>query len=228
MPTCINCGTEFAWERQPGQRGRNKVYCTVRCGERARAARRPPKPRAPRTIPPTKTPADALAWGGMLRWEGVSAEERSSLMRAAALSRFTPEQIERAEARRRDLDARRQMPCPYCGDPVGRAGRVKCPKDECNLKHNAISQRGTVARRRAAKRGVRAERFDPREIFERDAWTCGICGDPVDAGLAWPDPGSVSLDHIVPLAMGGEHTRANTQCAHLYCNGCKGPRLTAD
>lgn len=60
------------------------------------------------------------------------------------------------------------------------------------------------------------------EVFERDNWTCGICDEPVDQDIKWPDPRSVSLDHIVPLALGGAHSRANTQCSHLTCNVRKG------
>lgn len=77
-------------------------------------------------------------------------------------------------------------------------------------------------RRRALKKGATVERFSHAEVFERDNWTCGICAEPVDRDLRFPDPMSVSLDHIVPLALGGDHSRANTQCAHLTCNVRKG------
>lgn len=73
-------------------------------------------------------------------------------------------------------------------------------------------------RRRAAMASVDAERFAPSEIFDRDGWRCGICDRRISKDLRYPDPLSVSLDHIVPLARGGDHTRANTQAAHLRCN----------
>jgi 5-methylcytosine-specific restriction endonuclease McrA len=28
----------------------------------------------------------------------------------------------------------------------------------------------------------------------------------------------VSLDHVIPLSLGGDHSMANTQAAHLDCN----------
>lgn len=34
-------------------------------------------------------------------------------------------------------------------------------------------------------------------------------------------------DHIVPLAEGGEHSYANVQVAHVFCNRSKGGRLGA-
>jgi hypothetical protein len=62
------------------------------------------------------------------------------------------------------------------------------------------------------------ESFKDREIFERDNWVCGLCGEPVDPDLRHPDPQSASLDHRKPIVKGGGHTRANVQLAHLRCN----------
>lgn len=73
-------------------------------------------------------------------------------------------------------------------------------------------------RRRAAKLGATVEKFTPAEIFERDRWKCGVCARKVRTDLAYPDPKSASLDHIVPLSEGGEHSRANARLAHLDCN----------
>lgn len=55
------------------------------------------------------------------------------------------------------------------------------------------------------------------DVFDRDGWTCHICGEPVDRDSA--DPLSrASLDHVVPIARGGLHTLENVKCAHLRCN----------
>lgn len=70
------------------------------------------------------------------------------------------------------------------------------------------------------------EKFKDIEIFERDNWTCKLCGKPVDSGLSHPHPMSVSLDHAKPIARGGGHTRDNVQCAHLRCNLSKRDRDT--
>ncbi|WP_420811833.1 HNH endonuclease [Kutzneria albida] len=47
---------------------------------------------------------------------------------------------------------------------------------------------------------------------------CGLCNEHIDYTLSWPNPGSPSLDHIVPLSRGGSHTYENVQAAHLGCN----------
>jgi hypothetical protein len=72
------------------------------------------------------------------------------------------------------------------------------------------------------------ERFAPKDVYERDEWTCGLCRLPVDPGLAWPHPMSASVDHILPLSQGGSHTLANVQCAHLSCNCAKGDQVDFD
>lgn len=74
-------------------------------------------------------------------------------------------------------------------------------------------------RRRAKTRHAPdVERFKSAEIYERDNWTCLLCGLPVTKQTA-------SLDHIISLAAGGPHTRANVQTAHRVCNSKKGARV---
>jgi 5-methylcytosine-specific restriction endonuclease McrA len=79
-------------------------------------------------------------------------------------------------------------------------------------------------RHRALKLAATIEDFGYEEIFERDGWRCGICGERIDKTVVHPDRRSASLDHVVPLSKGGEHSRANVQAAHLGCNSTKGNR----
>jgi hypothetical protein len=78
--------------------------------------------------------------------------------------------------------------------------------------------------RRALTRDPNAEPIDRDEIGHRDGWKCGLCGERVRQSLTYPHPRSASLDHIVPLAEGGKHTRTNVQISHLQCNVAKGAR----
>lgn len=87
-----------------------------------------------------------------------------------------------------------------------------------------ISSSAARHERRVRVEAATTERFDPQDVYERDNWLCSLCGFPVDRELAWPDPLCASLDHVVPLAAGGEHSRANTQLAHWICNVRKGAR----
>lgn len=93
------------------------------------------------------------------------------------------------------------------------------------FKWNA-SKKAAYHRRRARKRKAQSvERVVAEEVFERDGWSCGICGEAVEPNCEWPDPLSPSLDHIVPLSKGGAHSLENVQLAHLGCNVSKGDRL---
>jgi len=98
------------------------------------------------------------------------------------------------------------------------AWRLAHPERNLELKEQASR------RRRARLTGVPHEEFTRDEIFERDGWVCGICGEPVDPTLPWPHPRFKSLDHIIPIAKGGANTRANVQCAHTLCNARKSAR----
>ena len=70
----------------------------------------------------------------------------------------------------------------------------------------------------AKRRGAYAEKIVAREIFERDRWICQLCKTKVNRRLRNPHPLCPSLDHIIPLARGGSHTKENVQLAHLVCN----------
>lgn len=80
-------------------------------------------------------------------------------------------------------------------------------------------------RRRARKQALPTEFFQHAEVFERDGWICQLCTEPVDRMLAYPDPMSQSLDHVIPLSRGGHHVWDNVQLAHLICNTRKQARI---
>lgn len=55
---------------------------------------------------------------------------------------------------------------------------------------------------------------------------CGICGQPVDKTLTYPDPMSKTVDHIIPIAKGGHPSDlSNLQLAHRCCNRQKSDKL---
>jgi 5-methylcytosine-specific restriction endonuclease McrA len=64
------------------------------------------------------------------------------------------------------------------------------------------------------------------ELSTLDDGTCALCSKAIDPALQWPHPMSRSLDHIIPLASGGEHAIKNVQWAHLVCNQRKGRRAS--
>jgi len=68
------------------------------------------------------------------------------------------------------------------------------------------------------------EPYTLHEIAERDARICGLCGGDVDMLIRNPDPRAPTIDHVVPLSLGGDDIKANVQLAHRACNTAKGAR----
>jgi len=79
-------------------------------------------------------------------------------------------------------------------------------------------------KRRAVKASVESSVYDAAEVMQRDGWRCGICGQQIGRSYKYPHPRSASIDHIVPLSVGGANTPDNVQAAHLTCNVKKGAR----
>jgi len=77
----------------------------------------------------------------------------------------------------------------------------------------------TDARRRAPNAHV--EFVDLEAVLTEHGLTCHICADPIS------DAAAVEFDHVIPLAVGGDHIRANLRPSHKLCNVRKGSKLNA-
>jgi hypothetical protein len=101
-------------------------------------------------------------------------------------------------------------------------------RDYCSDKHmQKHGKRIGRAIRRIRIRGAKhIEYFDPFYIFRRDKWHCQLCGVKTPKRLRGTiDNDAPELDHIVPIALGGEHTIANAQCLCRKCNQKKGATI---
>jgi 5-methylcytosine-specific restriction endonuclease McrA len=76
----------------------------------------------------------------------------------------------------------------------------------------------STRRRRARLAGVPSEPYRRSEIADRDEWRCQLCGDPILPIIRYPHPRSLSIDHIIPLSLGGADTADGVQASHLRCN----------
>lgn len=83
-------------------------------------------------------------------------------------------------------------------------------------------------RHRARRSGAEITPGRRYAIYERDSWTCRICGDPVNREAKVPDLDAPVIDHRIPLNVGGEHAESNWQTAHFYCNSVKQDRAGFD
>lgn len=76
-------------------------------------------------------------------------------------------------------------------------------------------------RRRARKRKAFIAPVSRHAIFQRDKWTCHLCGKRVKRSEQAPHPLAPTIDHVIPLAVGGTHEPANCRTAHFLCNSTK-------
>lgn len=73
----------------------------------------------------------------------------------------------------------------------------------------------------AGRRGKRWQRLKANLRMERRP--CCLCGQPIDYSLAWPDPGSFSVEHLRPWSLdpAGREDPANLGASHLGCNSSR-------
>lgn len=118
--------------------------------------------------------------------------------------------------------------CETCGTAfvAKNSGRMYCSRP-CGSRAYAIKRRedgragDNTARRRALEKGASLSPGRRRNVLVADGYCCRLCGlvtNPTSEFPAWDYP---VIDHIIPLARGGEHGPGNWQTAHHYCNSRK-------
>ena len=110
--------------------------------------------------------------------------------------------------------------CPVCG---ALTTRPKYCSDACA--HKVHNQTHDARRRIMISTAMVDNDITVEGLFQRDKGICQICGEPCDyndyvykdntfvAGNNYP-----SVDHIIPLSKGGEHSWSNVRLAHRHCN----------
>lgn len=121
--------------------------------------------------------------------------------------------------------------CRHCGAAFAPTKRthVYCSatcRSRSDIDRNREAYNRRNSERRARERGavVDGQPFTRSDVFERDGYICQLCFTPINWTLTGRHPMAPSLDHVVPLNKGGEHTLANTWTVHFACNASKGDR----
>jgi 5-methylcytosine-specific restriction endonuclease McrA len=89
----------------------------------------------------------------------------------------------------------------------------------------ADMKRQAYIKRRRLLASAKQEPYARGEIFERDGWVCQLCFKPINRRLKGRKSKAPSIDHIIPLALGGDDTPDNVQAAHFGCNSGKCNRV---
>ena len=129
-------------------------------------------------------------------------------------------------------------PCRACGSVFTAADvRSRFCSDVCATRHQAAlaaMARGRIGPRvpPSSKQGLPKQRRGRipgvvrRGVYERDQWTCQLCGLPVDKKLHYLDPMAATLDHIEcqSWVLIPDDSPKNLRLAHRSCNSKRGDK----
>jgi len=112
----------------------------------------------------------------------------------------------------------RPVSCGRCGRlHEARVAKTYCP--DCKKQRSREFRERHHERERARRRGITVvEKVSLRYLVERDGARCQLCGKRVKLNVLVPHPLAPTVDHIIPVAAGGVHSRRNCQLAHFRCN----------
>jgi hypothetical protein len=216
---CKHCGKSFVkWTSGTGE------YCSNKC--RGAAHR----------IHATRAEAKRAEKARRNERLGVIAKPRREvvcLRCSKAFSTTDPHKTYCSTSCSKTASNRAARPCIQCGNafyPVH--GGNRCCSKKCRDKHKRslpwfrAAKAIGKARRRAMLSLVIIERVDPMDVFARDGWRCQLCGTRTPRKLVGSnDLRAPTLDHTIPLAVGGEHSYRNSQCACRDCNNKKAAKI---
>ena len=73
-----------------------------------------------------------------------------------------------------------------------------------------------------------SEYVDIDVLLNRQGHICALCGKRINTTNNPNANEAKSIDHIIPLSLGGVHSYRNCQAVHRVCNSSKGNRAILD
>lgn len=159
----------------------------------------------------------------------LSKKQELEAQREADRKAKAEAEAERKRIQEQERAARmREVSCTVCGTlfTTTHPRRFTC-SSECSKKRlNTLSSR---KHDRRITKDKRIDRIDLHDLFKRDDGVCHICGKQCNwndytvtdttiiAGNWYP-----SVDHIVPVSLGGADAWDNVMLAHRICNSIRG------
>jgi hypothetical protein len=201
---CEWCKTEF--DRAHGK----QRYCTKECQRLA-----------------TRKKRECMVCGG----EILNHSRQNSYVRGMCCSPECRGAYKASQALKKKIDGfGPPRTCRWCGVTFGYGGEAYkgwCSKS-CRSEYAKDYERRLGHERRAKQASVTFERFSPTYILERDKYICQACGAKTKPNTKPTHPLYPNVDHIVPLSMGGEHSKKNCRCVCRTCNSKKCNRTLND
>jgi len=198
--TCQKCGTEFV---QKYTRGRPRLYCSDRCRQLVQGANR-------------RKPQERLSCLTCSQSFKAARSDQKYCSRQCAGVANT-----RKALLKRNQQFEGSRACPDCGERFAiqqaKSSRKFC--DECRRRRKQDTNARKSQKRRAAGRPVGLS-----DVVAARGRKCHICHRQIDLNLSGRHPQGPSIDHILPVSMGGTNDLANLNIAHRVCNTRRGNR----
>lgn len=135
-------------------------------------------------------------------------------------TKHAPQEVSCIECGEAFTYSRYSRPTIVCSRQCARRRLVRLHPDE----HAARKAKDRAIRRAREQAALTSEMVIPWRVFVRDRWLCWLCGGKVERGRRHPHPDSPTIDHVVPLSVGGDHSYSNVRLAHFICNSRRGNR----
>ncbi len=120
----------------------------------------------------------------------------------------------------------------YCSRTCYTATRFITPGVRKERTWASMSEEARARKRHRARQRHRAHQLtydgvSDEQILRRDGWRCrmDVClyrSRRINPEYKYPDQRSASIDHVLPLSLGGDDTEYNRRAAHLGCNMARG------
>jgi 5-methylcytosine-specific restriction endonuclease McrA len=216
---CAQCGKETS--RPYAGNGARPSLCSNACKVAAYRARHPDRMRASQQKYASRISSERRCPCG------CEVEAHKQICSGCANTKKLEGRAKRlAEAIAYYRKSRGVVRCPDCNVEIANDGSFQRRCVECRDRRRAKSVRIDRQTRRHRERAATVERFDPLEVLARDGWRCHLCGCKTPKSKRGSYAANApELDHIVPLAKGGQHSRANTACSCRKCNISKSDRI---
>lgn len=181
----------------------------------------------PRTVPVTANCQDC---GAEITYAGSRPKLRCQKCKSAAGSRkhlLLPGAREDARTRTaawREVSGNREKSRQATREWYVSGDNARLSNDKSIARRKKFGISGTQ-QARAKRYGVEYEVVSRSEIAERDKWICYCCGELINKDLVYPHPMSVTLEHVIPVSLGGGHIKENCSISHYICNSKRGNRV---
>ena len=204
--TCEQCGVS-AHRRMGGNSTRNR-FCSMQCRKDSAAVDR--ANRKLRHAQEVEERRRLRAIDVLVRLEAKA--QLAKMPKAPSLCSCGTEMKPRAKA------------CKECREAIEAKYRQQYSK-AYRKTDTAKAHKKAYKTKRRAKESATIHIVKPDYVFERDKWICQLCKGKTPKALRESNEDSApTLDHIISLAEGGDHTYANLQCACRRCNMSKGSK----